>query len=130
MRKWYGASDILPKDGFQDEGDESLESRGVRDAVLVTNGESEIGQMVILSLIVKRARVKALVKDKKASMDAFGTYVEALVGDISNASFLSKVLRGVSAIICPDSDGFFSDSGRMQGVQHVILLSQVAAGCL
>ena len=37
--------------------------------------------MVILSLIVKRARVKALVKDKKAALEAFGTYVE--VGEIS-----------------------------------------------
>lgn len=33
-------------------------------------------QMVILSLIVKRARVKALVKDKRTAMEAFGTYVE------------------------------------------------------
>lgn len=33
-------------------------------------------QMVILSLIVKRARVKALVKDKQAVVEAFGTYVE------------------------------------------------------
>lgn len=32
--------------------------------------------MVILSLIVKRARVKALVKDKRAALEAFGTYVE------------------------------------------------------
>lgn len=33
-------------------------------------------QMVILSLILKRARVKVLVKDKRAAFDAFGTYVE------------------------------------------------------
>lgn len=32
--------------------------------------------MVILSLIVKRARVKALVKDKRAAIESFGTYVE------------------------------------------------------
>lgn len=32
--------------------------------------------MVILSLIVKRTRVKALVKDKRAALEAFGTYVE------------------------------------------------------
>ncbi|KAH0464002.1 hypothetical protein IEQ34_006788 [Dendrobium chrysotoxum] len=126
LRKWYGASDILPKEvGPEDEDSESPEMGEVRDAVLVTNGESEIGQMVILSLVVKRARVKALFKDKKASVDAFGTYVEALVGDLSNMSFLSKALRGVRAIICPANDGFFSDAGRMKGVQHVILLSQL-----
>lgn len=33
-------------------------------------------QMVILSLIVKRSRIKALVKDKRATVEAFGTYVE------------------------------------------------------
>lgn len=32
--------------------------------------------MVILSLIVKRARVKALVKDKRAALEAFGIYVD------------------------------------------------------
>ena len=32
--------------------------------------------MVILLLIVKRTRVKALVKDKRAAVEAFGTYVE------------------------------------------------------
>ncbi|XP_020599147.1 uncharacterized protein LOC110038601 isoform X9 [Phalaenopsis equestris] len=102
LRKWYGASNILPKDGgLKEENDESYEIEEARDAVLVTNGESEIGQMVILLLIVKRARIKALVKDKKASVDAFGTYVEALVGDLSNMAFLSKALRGVRAIICP-----------------------------
>lgn len=33
-------------------------------------------QMVILSLIVKRTRIKALVKDKRNAMESFGTYVE------------------------------------------------------
>lgn len=32
--------------------------------------------MVILSLIVKRIQVKALVRDKRAAVEAFGTYVE------------------------------------------------------
>ncbi|KAI0516268.1 hypothetical protein KFK09_008940 [Dendrobium nobile] len=45
LRKWYRASDILPKEvGPEDEDSESLEMGEVRDAVLVTNGESEIGQ--------------------------------------------------------------------------------------
>ena len=37
--------------------------------------------MVILSLVVKRTRVKALVKNKRAALEAFGTYVE--VGDVT-----------------------------------------------
>jgi hypothetical protein len=32
--------------------------------------------MVILALILKRARTKALVKDKRTTEEAFGTYVE------------------------------------------------------
>lgn len=36
----------------------------------------DLAQMIILSLIIKRTRVKALVKDKRAAMEAFGTYVE------------------------------------------------------
>lgn len=47
--------------------------------------ELDIVQMVILSLIIKRIRVKALVKDKRAAMEAFGTYVE--VGTITAISF-------------------------------------------
>ncbi|PON47057.1 NAD(P)-binding domain containing protein [Parasponia andersonii] len=125
LRKWYGAPDLLPKDGsdVEDEDDDSEE--GARDAVLVTDGDSEIGQMVILSLIVKRARVKALVKDKRAALEAFGTYVESLAGGSRDKPFLKKALRGVRTIICPN-EGFLSSIGNLKGVQHVILLSQVS----
>ncbi|XP_008798856.1 uncharacterized protein At2g37660, chloroplastic [Phoenix dactylifera] len=126
LRKWYGAPDLLPEDGGLEVEDESSEIEEVRDAVLVTDGESEIGQMVILSLILKRAPIKALVKDKQAATDAFGAYVKPMVGDINDRSFLTKALRGVRAIICPSNDGFFSDIGQMKGVQHVVLLSQLA----
>ncbi|KAJ6706271.1 hypothetical protein OIU79_010838 [Salix purpurea] len=103
LRKWYGAPDLLPKDGSDAEDEDELpEANEVRDAVLVTDGDSEIGQMIILSLIVKKARVKALVKDKRAAMEAFGTYVESMAGDASSQPFLKKALRGVRAIICPN----------------------------
>ncbi|XP_068659918.1 uncharacterized protein [Aristolochia californica] len=79
LRKWYGAPDLLPKDGgLAEEEDESQEEE-MKDAILVTNGDSEIGEMVIVSLIVKRARVKALVKNKRAAVESFGTYVELAV---------------------------------------------------
>ncbi|XP_021716518.1 uncharacterized protein At2g37660, chloroplastic-like isoform X1 [Chenopodium quinoa] len=127
LRKWYGAPDLLPKDGSiiaEDEGDET-EVEEARDAVLVTDGDSEIGQMVILSLIVKRTRVKALVKDRRAALEAFGTYVESLAGDATNTTFLKKALKGVRAVICP-TEGFLSKVGNLQGVQHVVLLSQLS----
>ncbi|XP_042947857.1 uncharacterized protein LOC122280855 [Carya illinoinensis] len=127
LRKWYGAPEILPKDASIVEEDDQLEEEEeVRDAVLVTDGDSEIGQMVILSLIVKRTRVKALVKDKRAALEAFGTYVESMSGDASDRPFLKRALRGVRTIICPN-EGFLSNVGGLKGVQHVILLSQLSA---
>ncbi|RYQ88797.1 hypothetical protein Ahy_B09g095784 isoform B [Arachis hypogaea] len=100
LRKWYGAPDLLPKDdtNTQDEEDDYPEDE-IRDAVLVTDGDSEMGQMVILSLIVKPTRIKALVKDKRAALEAFGTYVEV---------------------------GFSFQCWSLQGVQHIILLSQLS----
>lgn len=127
LRKWYGAPDILPKDASNLEDEDSAPEEGeVRDAVLVTDGDNEIGQMVILSLIIKRSRVKALVKDKRAAIESFGTYVESMAGDANDERFLKKALRGVRAIICPN-EGFVTTVESLKGVQHVILLSQLSA---
>lgn len=126
LRKWYGAPDRLPKDGaILEEAETYPEKDEVRDAVLVTDGDNDIGQMVILSLIVKRIRVKALVKDKRAAVEAFGTYVEPMAGKTNDRSFQKKALRGVRAIICPN-EGFLSQVESLKGVQHVIILSQLS----
>nr|AAR06314.1 expressed protein [Oryza sativa Japonica Group]ABF96560.1 expressed protein [Oryza sativa Japonica Group] len=128
LRRWYGAPDLLPKDGSAEDGEDEpseIDIEEPRDAVLVTNGDSEIGQMVILSLILKRARIKALVKDRRSTEEAFGTYVECMVGNMEDKSFTKKALRGVRAIICPADDGFFSDLD-LKGVQHIVLLSQLS----
>ncbi|KAI4329097.1 hypothetical protein L6164_021398 [Bauhinia variegata] len=125
LRKWYGAPDLLPKDEPTVEDEDDYPEDEVRDAVLVADGDSEMGQMVILSLIVKRTRVKALVKDKRVALDAFGSYVESIAGDVADKRFLKKSLRGVCTVICPN-EGFLSRVGSLQGVQHVILLSQLS----
>ncbi|KAI3931600.1 hypothetical protein MKW92_011202 [Papaver armeniacum] len=128
LRKWYGA-EKLPKDGgdVEDgEDDDTQEVEQVRDAVLVTDGDSEIGQMVILSLIVARARVKAIVKNKRAAIEAFGTYVESIAGDVNDPPFLKKTLKGVRSIICPSSEIFVPDTKSLEGVEHIVLLSQLA----
>ncbi|KAG8388418.1 hypothetical protein BUALT_Bualt02G0123800 [Buddleja alternifolia] len=125
LRKWYGAPDIMQKDGSALEEDEATEEEEVRDAVLVTDGDNEIGQMIILSLIVKRIRVKALVKDKRAAMEAFGTYVESMAGDAKDETYLKKALKGVRAVICP-IEGFLCNIESWKGVEHVILLSQLS----
>ena len=83
--------------------------------------------MVILALIVKRVRIKALVKDKQATVEAFGSYVEVnykyyrisdnlaplfliiqrldhiqpVTGDLRNKSILKKASTGIRAVICP-----------------------------
>ncbi|KAK4785793.1 hypothetical protein SAY86_002482 [Trapa natans] len=127
LRKWYGAPDLLPKDGSSaDEEIDYSEEEQVRDAVLVADGDSDVGQMVILSLIVKRARVKVVVKDKRRASEAFGDYVELVSGDTSNKQFLSKALSRVQTIICP-SEGFLSNISSFKGIKHVILLSQLSA---
>ncbi|XP_055834824.1 uncharacterized protein LOC129903240 isoform X2 [Solanum dulcamara] len=111
LRKWYGAPELLPKDGSLSEEDMSSEEDEVRDAVLVTDGDNEIGQMIILSLIIKRTRIKALVKDKRAAMEAFGTYVEPIAGDARDRSLLKKALSGVRAVICPNLSVYRGSSG-------------------
>ncbi|KAL6996276.1 hypothetical protein U1Q18_006411 [Sarracenia purpurea var. burkii] len=126
LRKWYGAPDLLPKDGsVLEEDGESPEEDEVRDAVLVTDGDNEIGQIILLALIIKRIRVKTLVKDKRAAVEAFGTYVEPMAGNTSDKSFQKKALRGVRTIICPN-EGFLSQLESLKGVQHVIILSQLS----
>ncbi|XP_031491973.1 uncharacterized protein LOC116258747 [Nymphaea colorata] len=128
LRKWYGAGDELPKDGSSaTEEDECAESEEVRDAILVTDGDSEIGQMVILSLILKRVRIKAIVKDKQSAVDSFGSYCEPIGGDSKDKSWVKKAMKGVRAIISTSSEGFLSEIGSMKGVQHIILLSQLSA---
>ncbi|XP_039004483.1 uncharacterized protein At2g37660, chloroplastic-like [Hibiscus syriacus] len=128
LRRWYGAPELLPKDGSVVEDQEGADypEDEVRDAVLVTDGDSEIGQMVILSLIVKRIKVKALVKDKRSANEAFGTYVESISGDTSDQILIKKALRGVRAIICPN-EGFLSSVESFKGVEHIVLLSQLSA---
>ncbi|XP_076930152.1 uncharacterized protein LOC143594819 [Bidens hawaiensis] len=126
LRKWYGAPDPSAEDKFISmETDKSSEEDEVRDAVLVTDGDNEIGQTIILSLIIKRIRVKALVKDKRAAMESFGTYVESITGDPKDSSFVKKSLRGVRAVICPN-EGFLSKVESLKGVQHVVILSQLS----
>ncbi|XP_022964487.1 uncharacterized protein LOC111464497 [Cucurbita moschata] len=124
LRKWYGAPDLVSKDDsvLKDEDEYGEE---IRDAVLVTDGDTEMGQMVILSLILKKTRVKALVKDKQAALEAFGLYVEPVAGDIRDEQSLKKALREVRTIICP-KEGFLSNAGSLKGVQHIVLLSQLS----
>ncbi|XP_039017531.1 uncharacterized protein LOC120148502 [Hibiscus syriacus] len=127
LRRWYGAPELLPKDGslVEDQEEDHPEDE-IRDAVLVTDGDNEISQMVILSLIVKRIKVKALMKDKRSANEAFGNYVE-VTSYILNEILIKKALRGVRAIICPNEGFLSSVVESFKGVEHIVLLSQLSA---
>ncbi|KAK7401206.1 hypothetical protein VNO78_12528 [Psophocarpus tetragonolobus] len=71
-------------------------------------------KMVILSLIVTKAQVKARVKDKRVELEAFGSYVECLIidhrmlvpksmtGETNDSRFIKKALRGVRTVMYPN----------------------------
>lgn len=59
MRKWYGETDklVMPKDGGPqgpDREEEKDEPSGPREAVVVVGGDSELGQLVVLQLVLAR----------------------------------------------------------------------------
>ncbi|XP_042380314.1 uncharacterized protein LOC121972738 [Zingiber officinale] len=99
LRKWYGAPDLPPKDGdLEDEDeDESSEIEETRDAVLVTDGESEIGQFA----------------------SSFIPFSQRL-SEVFVRSFVHQILSYLAGWF------FFSDVARTKGVNHIVLLSQLA----
>ncbi|KAH7330925.1 hypothetical protein KP509_20G008300 [Ceratopteris richardii] len=105
LRKWYGAPDQILRDGGDIESSESTNEGSepideIRDAVLVTDADSMTGQLVLLALIVRRVRIRALVRDGKEIVQAFGSYVEV---------------------------GALADKEVVRGVEHIVFLSQFAA---
>lgn len=57
LRKWYGETDkmLLPKDGMPGEGDdEEDDDMGDRDGVVVAGADTELGQLIILQLVLAR----------------------------------------------------------------------------
>lgn len=132
LRKWYGAPDQVLKDSGDSEllGSTSEEQQltdEIRDAVLVTDADSMTGQLVLLSLIVKRVRIRALVKDEKEMVQAFGSYVEPVVGDVADPNTLKRALRGVRAVLCSTKVGALADKDVTRGIEHIVFLSQFAA---
>ncbi|KAH7330924.1 hypothetical protein KP509_20G008300 [Ceratopteris richardii] len=85
------------------------------------------GQLVLLALIVRRVRIRALVRDGKEIVQAFGSYVEPVVGNVEDARSLKKSLRGVRAIVCSNRVGALADKEVVRGVEHIVFLSQFAA---
>lgn len=56
LRKWYGQEGMPRDGGLPPAAEEEQEPAGggVRDVILVTDGESEMGEQVVLQLILAR----------------------------------------------------------------------------
>lgn len=126
LRKWYGETDkmVLPKDGGpanepEPEGGED----GPRDAILVTDADTPMGELIVLQLVLSRARTKVLVADAARAKSEFGPYVEAISGDVNSGSALKKAFKSVRAVIIPGATGQAVRAAAKLGAEHVVLLS-------
>eukprot|EP00252_Welwitschia_mirabilis_P009089 TRINITY_DN2139_c0_g1_i1.p1 TRINITY_DN2139_c0_g1~~TRINITY_DN2139_c0_g1_i1.p1 ORF type:complete len:320 (+),score=67.09 TRINITY_DN2139_c0_g1_i1:85-960(+) len=115
LRKWYGAPDQRKREKFIENeitpGANEENAPEIRDAVLVTDGDSETG--------------KALVKDVKAAVTAFGSYIEAINGDITDKTSTKRALRNVKAIICITQMGMLLEDENLKEIKHIVFLSKL-----
>mmetsp|Transcript_15609 Transcript_15609/g.21578 ORF Transcript_15609/g.21578 Transcript_15609/m.21578 type:complete len:333 (-) Transcript_15609:138-1136(-) len=126
MRRWYGQGEQDEEDYDIDFDDEEEEDEGEdnRPTVLVTDADSEMGQILVLQLILQRQRVRALVSDIKKSKAGFGDYVEPFQGDCEDAESLVPALKGSKMVICCGKVGRLAEvASNTRGVQHIVLLS-------
>eukprot|EP00887_Chlorella_sp_A99_P001852 scaffold19.g1852.t1 len=135
LRRWYGAEGkVLPKDGRQpqeggqeqagEEGEE--EEAGPRDTVVVLDADaSPMAEQVVLQLILKRAKVRAIVKDTAAAQQAFGPYVEAVAA--GDGAALRRALRGAKAAVAAGRlDGLLPAAAAAR-LPRLVLLSAAGA---
>ncbi|XP_042386922.1 uncharacterized protein LOC121978680 [Zingiber officinale] len=97
LRKWYGAPDLPPKDEIEE----------TRNAVLVTDGESEIGQSLVGVLNDKTFLTKTL-RGVRAIICA------------SDDGFFSDVARtkGVNHIVLLSQLRYYKGSGGFQAIMN------------
>eukprot|EP01025_Chloroclados_australasicus_P013273 TRINITY_DN16276_c1_g3_i1.p3 TRINITY_DN16276_c1_g3~~TRINITY_DN16276_c1_g3_i1.p3 ORF type:complete len:154 (+),score=16.59 TRINITY_DN16276_c1_g3_i1:139-600(+) len=92
LRKWYGETDkmLLPKDGKPSPTGDDDDYEGPRDAVLVTDANSPMGELIVLQLVLARVKIKVLVKDVAKAKQEFGPYVDPVAGDVNSGAALKK----------------------------------------
>lgn len=118
----------MPRDGGSGSDpepaeDDTSEAPGVRDTVLVTDGESATGEQVALQLILARAKVRMLANDVGAARAGFGPYVDAVSADVGGGGGLARALRGVRVVVALGRLGKLLPAAKEAGVEHVLLLS-------
>ncbi|QDZ18389.1 hypothetical protein HOP50_01g08940 [Chloropicon primus] len=141
MRKWYGApekgTDVLDlsakrpetkEGGERLEGDDSEGDDSERDAVLVVDANGKLGEEVVLQLILKRVKVKALVRSEEDASNSFGEYATCVESSLDDRTSLRRLLRGVKSLVVTGGMGFDKGERLMEacksaGVEQVVLLS-------
>ncbi|KAI3437792.1 hypothetical protein D9Q98_000239 [Chlorella vulgaris] len=129
LRKWYGAEgQVLPRDGREEAPPpaepEQDEEPGEREYVAVLDADSSpMAEQVVLQLILKRAKIRALVRDTVAAKDAFGPYLEAVQGSSSDRTAVTRLLRGAKAAVCCAGLGTLLPAAAAAKLPHIVLLS-------
>lgn len=99
-----------------------------RDAILVLDANTKIGEEVVLQLILKRLKVKALVSDAVQAAEAFGEYANCVESSLDDRSSLRRLLSGVKRVVVTGAMGYdkgerLMEACRSAKVEHVVLLS-------
>ncbi|KAK9865755.1 hypothetical protein WJX84_010193 [Apatococcus fuscideae] len=136
LRKWYGAPDRIPSEvpvkeldpGADKLAGELAEQTSIQDSILVADGDSPMGEQIILQLILARAKLKALVRDPQAAKLAFGPYVQPIQGDTGNTEAVVRALAGCHTVIVPGRLGCLLPVASKQNLQHIVLLSSPDSG--
>lgn len=129
MRKWYGQGERLPRDGVErnDEKEPDPEPVEEGDTIFVMEADTDMGELVVLQLILKRAKIKVAVRDVAAAKSGYGPYVTPVSVDLNNPTALAAALKGVRAVVCVNKLGALPQVVvKARSLQHVVLLS--AAG--
>lgn len=114
--------------GSDGEMEKAGESRSAKDTVLVLDAKSSLGEEVVLQLILKRVKVKALVNDEERASEAFGDYVTPVNSSIDDRTSIRRLLRGVKSVILVGNLGInrgalLMEACLSEGVEQVVLMS-------
>ena len=102
-----------------------------RDKVLVLDGNSTIGEEVVLQLILARTKAKVLVNNTESATQSFGPYVECISTSVNDKNGLRSMLKGVRAVIVtgqlgPMSGKLLFEACEASQIEHILLLSTFA----
>ena len=112
------------------DGEEEDLSSVVRDKVVVLfPDEYAMAEQSVLQLILLRAPVVVVVQDVSSARAGFGSYVEAVKGDLRDTSGLRNVIKSaMSVIVCGKLDRATISMLKKASVPNIVMLSAVNSG--